>query len=255
MRNFSLKNYDSGKSLYNTYQLARLIDEDEAGGGISLEPKAGFVYDSRDVEMFPGKGIYGELYLVGNADLKQWKYNYAQLVAHWRQYLSLWPGRIIFAYHLGLQHTLFGEIPFYNINELATLSYLYEENSGLGSRYSVRGYRYNRIAAAGYAWGNFELRIIPFKFNLFRQHFDIVLSPFADLAAITKEYRLERQKSSQPEDGVCIFQDLSRPLMASAGCGVKLHMNTNFIISVDFAKAFDPQLSDFTVGMGTTYVF
>ena len=252
---FSLKNYDSGKSLYNTYQSARLIDEDEAGGGISLEPKAGFVYDSRDVEMFPGKGIYGELYLVGNADLKQWKYNYAQLVAHWRQYLSLWPGRIIFAYHLGLQHTLFGEIPFYNINELATLSYLYEENSGLGSRYSVRGYRYNRIAAAGYAWGNFELRIIPFKFNLFRQHFDIVLSPFADLAAITKEYRLERQKSSQPEDGVCIFQDLSRPLMASAGCGVKLHMNTNFIISVDFAKAFDPQLSDFTVGMGTTYVF
>ena len=43
--------------------------------------------------------------------------------------------------------------------------------------------------------------------------------------------------------------------MASAGMGAKLQMNTNFILSVDFGKGFDPQLSDFTVGMGTTYVF
>ena len=255
MSDFTLRNYDSDRTLYRTYRSAGLIEAEEADGGISLEPKAGFVYDSRDVELFPGKGIYGELYLVANGDLKQWKYNYAQLVAHWRQYLSLWPGRIIFAYHLGLQHTLFGEIPFYNLNELATLSYQYEEFSGLGSRYSVRGYRYNRIAAAGYAWGNFELRVILLKFKLFRQHFDIVLNPFVDLAAITKEYRLERQQSPLLKGGISTFQNLSRPLMASAGCGAKLHMNTNFILSVDFAKAFDPELSDFMVGMGTTYVF
>ena len=192
---------------------------------------------------------------MGNADLKQWKYNYAQLVAHWRQYLSLWPGRIIFAYHLGLQHTFWGNIPFYNLNELAAISYQYEENSGLGSRYSIRGYRYNRIAAAGYAWGNFEFRIIPLKFNLFKQHFEIVLNPFVDLGSITREYRVELQQQRQLADGNGTFQNLSRPVMVSAGCGAKLHMNTNFILSVDFAKAFDPQLSDFMVGMGTTYVF
>ena len=252
---FSLKNYDSGNSLYLTYLQSGLIEPEEAEGGISLEGKAGFVYDSRDVELFPGKGIYGELYLLANGDLQQWKYNYVQLVAHWRHYLSLWPGRIIFAYHLGLQHTLFGNLPFYNINELATLSYQTEENSGLGSRYSIRGYRYNRIAAAGYAWGNFEFRVIPFKFNLFRQHFDIVLNPFVDLASITREYRVEEQRDRQFMDGTGTYQHLSRPLMVSAGCGAKLHMNTNFILSVDFAKAFDPQLSDFMVGMGTTYVF
>ena len=81
-----------------------------------------------------------------------------------------------------------------------------------------------------------------------------MLNPFVDVAAITKEYRAERQ-SSQPQDAPCIWQDVRRPLMVSAGCGAKLHMNTNFILSVDFAKAFDPQLSDFMVGMGTTYVF
>jgi outer membrane protein assembly factor BamA len=252
---FSLKNYDSGNSLYLTYLQSGLIEPEEAEGGISLEGKAGFVYDSRDVELFPGKGIYGELYLLANGDLRQWKYNYVQLVAHWRHYLSLWPGRIIFAYHLGLQHTLCGNLPFYNINELAAISYLYEECSGLGSRYSVRGYRFNRIAAAGYAWGNFEFRVIPFKFNLFRQHFDIVLNPFVDLASITKEYRVEEQRDRQFMDGTGTYQNLSRPLMVSAGCGAKLHMNTNFILSVDVAKAFDPQLSDLMIGMGTTYVF
>ena len=255
MSDFSLEDYDSGNSLYLTYIDSGLIEPEEASGGFSLEPKAGFVYDSRDVELFPSKGIYGELYMVGNADLKHWKYNYAQLVAHWRQYLSLWPGRIIFAYHLGLQHTIWGDIPFYNLNELAAISYQYEECSGLGSRYSIRGYRYNRIAAAGYAWGNFEFRIIPLKFNLFKQYFEIVINPFMDLGSITREYRVELQQQRQMADGNGTFQNLSRPVMVSAGCGAKLHMNTNFILSVDFAKAFDPQLSDFMVGMGTTYVF
>ena len=57
-------------------------------------------------------------------------------------------------------------------------------------------------------------------------------------------YRIQQQGSQ-----------ITHPVMASAGMGAKLQMNTNFILSVDFGKGFDPQLSDFTVGMGTTYVF
>ena len=260
MGDFSLKNYDSGKSLFLLYRANGVIADDEFAGGTSLELKTGLTYDTRDVELFPSKGVYGELLLVGNGDLRQWKYNYLQVSAHWKQFIPIVPGRLIFAYHLALQHTLAGEIPYYNLNELATISYLYEESAGLGSRYSVRGYRYNRIAAAGYAWANIELRVIPFKFNLFGQHFDIVFNPFLDLASITKTYRMEEQMyrltptPGQPVPGP-VFQDEQLPLMASAGIGGKLHMNTNFILSLDFAKAFDPQLSDFMVGMATTYVF
>ena len=247
---FSLKNYQSGNSLYLAYHDAGLIRDDEFGGGHSLELKAGGSLDTRDVELFPRKGIFAELYLLGNADLGRWTYNYAQVVAHWRQYLSLGTDRVIFAYHLGVQHTLAGEIPFYNLNELGTLSYLYEEFSGLGSRYSVRGFRYNRFAAAGYAWANLELRLTALRFQLFGEHFDSVLNPFMDLSAITQTYRLEEQKRFP-----AFYQDRTLPVASSAGIGGKLHMNTNFILSVDFAKGFDPQLSDFTVGMSTTYVF
>lgn len=263
MSDFNLKNYDSGKSLYLYYRQTDLIHEDEFKGGTSLELKAGFTFDTRDVELFPSKGMYGELLLVGNGDLKQWKYNYLQISAHWKQFISVIPKWLIFAYHLGFQHTLAGEIPFYNLNELANIFYIYEENTGLGSRYSVRGYRYNRIAAAGYAWANIELRFIPFKFNLWRQYFEIVVNPFLDLAAITKAYREEEMMYKlTPTPGempsgipAVWYTNEKRPVMASAGCGAKLQMNTNFILSLDFAKAFDPQLSDFMVSMGTTYVF
>ena len=247
---FNLKNYDSGRSLYLAYHDAGLVRDDEFGGGNSLELKLGATYDTRNVELFPSKGIYAEAYVLGNADLGRWKYNYAQVVAHWRHYVSLGTDRVILAYHLGLQHTIAGEVPFYNINELATLSYLYEECSGLGSRYSVRGFRYNRLAAAGYAWANIELRVTVLRFNLFKQHFDIVVNPFTDLAAITKTYRLEEQKLLPG-----LYQDLKLPVAPSAGMGIKLHMNTNFILSLDAGYGFNPQLGDLTIGMSTTYVF
>lgn len=247
---FELDNYDSGKSLYNYYRELGLIDPEEAWGGTSMEIKAGFVRDSRDVEMFPEHGSYAELYVLGNADLQYWKYNYLQLVAHWSHYITVFKDRLIFAYHFGVQHS-FGNVPFCNLNELATITYKYEEYSGLGSRYSIRGYRYNRIAAEGYAWANFEFRVVPFIFNLFNQHFEIVFNPFVDLGAITKYHRLEMQKA-MPAD---VYQDLSCPVMASAGCGAKLHMNTNFLLSIDFGKGFNSQLNDFMIGVGGTYIF
>lgn len=251
---FDLKNYDSGNSLYLRYHELGLIEDDEFNGGMSLELKGGLTYDTRDVELFPSRGAYAEAMLIGNADLRHWHYHYLQLALHWRQYLTLVPGRVIFAYHLGLQHTLAGEIPFYNLNELATIHYAYEEYAGLGSRYSIRGYRYNRISAAGYAWANLELRLIPLKFGLFNQQFEIVLNPFMDLASITKTYRGDRQAQTTA-GGIPVYSSRKLPVMASAGAGVKLHMNTNFILSLDVAKGFDPQLSDVMVGMGTTYVF
>ena len=257
---FDLKNYDNGYTLYRLYQSANLIHDDEAQGGSSLEGRIGLTYDSRDIEWVPNKGVYGELYVNGNADLSHGKYNYAQLVGHFRHFVPIVFGRLTFAYHLGLQHQFAGEMPWYNLNEISNLIYQYEEYEGLGSRYTVRGYRYNRIMAAGYAWGNFELRARILQFNLFRQHFDLVVNPFYDIAAITREYRLDEQKNATFPGALnvgnpVIYQDAAGKFFSSAGIGGKIHMNTNFILSLEVAKAFHPQLSDLTVSMATTYMF
>lgn len=248
---FSLNDYHNGHSLYLDYINSGLIRADEAHGGTNLEIKAGLRYDSRDIQRAPGKGIYGELYLLSNFDLGGKPYHYGQLVADFRHFIPIIPRRIVFAYHLALQHTLWGEVPFYNANELSTPLYIKAESTGLGSRYNIRGYLYNRITAAGYAWGNFELRCTPFIFTLFNQYIELVANPFIDLGCITKSYRLEEQRAM----GADYYQNLSLPVMASAGIGGKLQVNHNFILSVDFAKAFHSQLSEFMVGMGTAYVF
>lgn len=248
---YTLQNYDSGHSLYLDYIDKGLIRADEASGGTSLEFKAGLTYDSRDYDIIPSKGIYSSLYLIQNIDLRGTHYNYGQVVAHYSQFFPILPERIILAGHLALQHQLWGSIPFYNINELGTPEYRYEEFSGLGSRYSIRGYRYNRIAAAGYAWANIELRCTPFIFDIWDQHIELLAIPFVDLACITKTYRLEEQKAL----GAPYYQDSKMPLMPSYGLGLKLQRNRNFILSVDFAWGPNPQVNAFMVGMASSYIF
>ena len=120
----------------------------------------------------------------------------------------------------------------------------------MGSRHTIRGYKYDRILAPGIAWSNIELRATVVNFHVFKQHVALVLMPFADLGVITRHYRLEEQKALPG-----LYQNKQRPLMVSAGIGGKLHINTNFILGIDFGKALDPQLSDFTIGMHSIYLF
>lgn len=253
---FDLKNYDNASTLYRDYRSCHLIGEDEAAGGTSLEGRIGLTYDSRDIEWVPNRGMYWEAYVNGNADLSHKKYHYAQFVGHFRHYVPIIFSRLTFAYHLGVQHQFAGKMPWYNLNEIATLNYQYEECEGLGSRYTVRGFLYNRLMAAGYAWGNFELRAKLFQFNLFRQHFDLVLNPFFDIASITRKYRFDQQRNALFAGGdTVVFQEASGKVFCSAGVGGKIHMNTNFILSLEVGKGFEPQLSGWTIAMATTYLF
>ena len=250
LQDYDLSNYNSGNSLWLAYQEVGLIRADEAGGGTSLELKGGFTYDTRDVELFPGKGIYGELYLNGNLDLSHKRYHYAQMVAHFRHFVPIIYSRLTLAYHIGLQHQFLGEMPYYNLSEISTLLYQYEEYEGLGSRYTIRGYKYDRILAPGIAWANIELRATCFKFDFLKQHIALILMPFMDLATITRTYRPEEQKALPG-----LYQDRKVPIMLSGGIGGAIHINANMTLGIDFGKALDPQLNDFTIGMHSTYMF
>ena len=253
---FNLKNYDNVWTLYRDYRAVDLIHEDESNGGNSLEARIGLTYDSRDVEWVPNKGMYWEAYVNGNADLSHKRYHYAQFVGHFRHYVPIVFGRLTFAYHLGLQHQFAGEMPWYNLNEISNLIYQYEEYEGIGSRYTVRGMLYDRIMAAGYAWGNFELRAKVLQFNLFKQHFDLVINPFFDAATVTREFRPDEHAKLRTLTGTRqLWQDATEKVHCSAGLGGKIHMNTNFILSMEVGKGFNPQLSALTVSMATTYMF
>ena len=52
-----------------------------------------------------------------------------------------------------------------------------------------------------------------------------------------------------------LYQDATERIHCSAGIGGKIHMNTNIILSLEVGKGFNPQLSELTVAMATTYLF
>jgi len=248
----SLGDYRDGSvaSLYNNYVKVGLIRPGEASGGLSLTGQLGATWDSRDIEWVPNRGICAEAYLNACGDLAENGSNYLQAVLHFRHYVPIVFGRLTWAYHIGFQQQFAGSLPWYHLNEVSTLYYAHEESEGIGSRDTMRGVLYNRFAAAGYLWGNFELRARVFSVQWLGRQFDGVVNPFLDLTGITKYYRVDEQARYG-----ALYQDRGKRLFASAGCGVKLHMNTNFILSVDLGRAFDKEVACTTVSMGTMYMF
>ncbi|MBO5974677.1 MAG: BamA/TamA family outer membrane protein [Paludibacteraceae bacterium] len=259
------------KSLYEKYIDWGLIRENERKGGWHPYVHAGFTYDSRDKRANPSRGIYTDAFLSYSAAFKskafgnQAEYNNLRFNFNFRHYVPIYKDRVTFAYRIGTQNLLAGKSPFYANTYLQTLflqRVLYE---GLGGGNSLRGIMRNRINADGYLFANIELRAKVCHFDIGKQHFYIGVNPFFDFGMITQGINLGNveELKSKIIDGGDILDDyfnfdkktLYRPHM-SAGLGLKIAMNENFILSVDWAAALDKQdgkLSNFYIKMG--YLF
>lgn len=250
-----LKHYDAARTLYREYIRAGIIGDDEKNGGMHLEMKAGLVFDSRDREAAPNRGIWSEACLIGAPDLFRRGYGYLKLAAHFRHYVPVWRDWIVFAYHLAYQGTVAGEAPFYVQQDISTL-YLRQINSeGLGSINTIRGTLYNRMIGDGYAWANLELRCRLASFDFIGQHWYVATNPFFDLGAVVQPYRLDRMKKADPATLLKIYSGHGEKLHSCAGLGIKLAMNENFIISAEGAVPTDRQDGNFGMNIGLGYIF
>ena len=263
--------YDPANTVYNEYLNHGLIAANESKGGNRFEAKAGIVFDNRDIEAAPNKGIWSEIYLNGSPDLFKDSYSYLQLCARWRQYISLpvhifSAGDPVFAYHLAYQGTLAGETPFFVKQNIALLNMNTMVSEGFGSSNTIRGTYANRIIADGYAWGNFELRVKLVKFQLFGQYFYLATNPFFDCGIITKPTRVDematlpamvsRAAQEGYSDTAKYIRDKASELLYTAGAGLKLAWNQNFIVSVELAHNFNENLGDpMWINIGMNYSF
>ncbi|MBR5808209.1 MAG: hypothetical protein IKY24_06260 [Alistipes sp.] len=232
-------------SLWQLYKAAGLIKANEANGGHHLELKAGLVYDSREHEADPSRGIWAEVYAYGSPDILNGRgkngYNYLKLAAHFRQYVPLWKDKIVFAYHLAYQGKLAGNAPYYTLQNINTLYLRQIISDGLGSINTVRGVPYNSVIGDGYAWANVEMRFKIVSFRFIKQNFYLATNPFFDMGACVQPYRLDEMKSvltnnefTQAEKNL-IYTGQKEKLHMSAGVGLKLAMNRNFILSAEVA--------------------
>ena len=232
-------------SLWQLYQRAGLIHANEAKGGHHIELKAGLVYDSREHEADPSRGIWAEVYAYGSPDILNGRgkdgYSYLKLSAHFRHYVPIWQDKITFAYHLAYQGTIAGRAPYYTLQNINTLYLRQIVSDGLGSINTVRGVPYNSVIGDGYAWANFEMRFKLVSFRFIKQNFYLATNPFFDMGACIQPYRLDEMRSvlsntslTQAEKNL-IYTGQKEKLHMSAGVGLKLAMNRNFILSAEVA--------------------
>ncbi len=254
--------------LYEKYQTWGIIEADEASGGWHPYVRGGVTFDSRDTRANPSNGIYADAFFTYSAAFgNQKSYNNLRFNFTFRHYVTLYPEWLTFAYRVGTQNLIAGKSPFYANTYLNTLFIQRVIYEGLGGANSLRGIMANRINGDGYLYANVEFRATIAKFSIGKQFFKIGLNPLFDLGMITQAIDLNqtnKELSAKIVAGGERVEDyfdfdkkqVYRPHM-SAGIGLKVSMNENFILSVDWAAPIDKRdnanLANFYVKMG--YLF
>jgi len=239
---------DQQPTLYNYYKDWGLIKDNEVHGGTHPFVRAGLTFDSRNRPNNPSRGIWADAFLTYfGAFGDQKEYNHLTLNASFRHYVPLWRDNIIFAYRIGYQGSLWGNTPFYMKNYMATLFTKRANYEMLGGANSLRGIVRNRVTGDGYAYANVELRLKLVSFRIARQAFYIGINPLFDIGYITDPVELTRTETELRALTAASGVDYNKFFAAedgfhmSAGAGLKIAMNENFILSVDFAKALNKQ--------------
>jgi hypothetical protein len=239
--------------LYDEYVDWEIIGDNEKGGGWTNNIKIGMVYDTRDFEPNPMKGMWSEVVLFaapkffGNGD-----FGYNKISATHRQYFTLMKDKLSLAYRLNYQGTISGTVPFfmqpYMINSFSNTS----NTDGLGGSKTLRGVLRNRVVGDAFAFGNIELRWKFFNTILLNQDIYLALNPFVDTGKVLKKIDFPSGANTSNSD---YFINDEEALHTSIGAGLKVVLNQNFIVAIDYGKALDERDGGSGLYIGLNFLF
>jgi outer membrane protein assembly factor BamA len=237
--------------LYDKYVDWGIIDQDQKDGGNVSYFKAGLVYDTRDNEANPNQGLWSEALVLTAPEFLGNDLGFSKLMLTHRQYFTLIPERLSFAYRLSYQTKIAGEMPFY------MLPYAIDSKAtkdGIGGSKNLRGVVRNRVIGDGVAFGNFEFRSKFFKTVILNQNFYLGLNAFLDAGMVTKPYDFE--KTGIPSEELSSIEYNDESVHMGYGAGVRFVINSNFIVAVDMGKSVNIQDGDgLNLYIGLNYLF
>ncbi|MDA3781056.1 MAG: hypothetical protein PF487_12665 [Bacteroidales bacterium] len=243
-------------TLYDKYVDWGFIDKDEADGGIVNYIKAGIVFDTRDNEANPMKGIWSEaIFTTAPSFLGNKENSYTKLSITQRQYFTILPKKLSFAYRLGYQGTITGDAPFYMQPYLISSFSRSSLTEGLGGSKSLRGIVRDRIVGDGIVFGNFEFRWKFIKTVVMNQNLYIALSTFMDAGRIVDEIEINKSLMPGEENENNYFDTSKDELHISYGAGLHFALNENFIVAVDYGIAKDKRDGDKGLYIGMNFLF
>jgi hypothetical protein len=242
--------------LYDKYINWGIINENEKNGGVIPSLKAGIIYDTRDIEANPNKGIWSEAILfyvpkiLGNKD-----HTYLKLAITHRQYFTLISKKLSFAYRLGYQGTLSGKVPFYMQPYMITSFSKFTTTDGLGGAKTIRGILQNRVVGDGITFSNFEFRWKFYTGVIWKQNIYLALNAFADGGMVLKRIDIDENIGTGNDDINNYFDTNAEKYHWALGGGFRIALNENFIVAADVGKALDERDGKLGIYIGIGYLF
>ena len=241
--------------LYQLYQEWGLISGDEVDGGFVPTFKGGVVFDTRDNRPNPMKGVWTEAVVEAAPEFLGSESSFAKLALIHRQYLTLVPRNLSLVYRLAYQTTLAGEVPFYYQSQVITSILTGALSEGLGGAKTLRGVLRNRVVGDGFFYGNLEARWKFVRFNFIKNNFYLGLNGFADFGKVTKKIDFVMPTHFGPYQKADFFKPGNEKFHTSVGAGLRIAMNENFVIAVDYGRALNEQDGKSGMYIGLNYLF
>ncbi len=242
--------------LFDKYVEWGVIEEGEKEGGWSNYVKLGLVYDTRDFEPNPMKGIWSEVvFFVAPGFFGNGDYGFSKISATHRQYFTLVKDKLSFAYRLNYQGTIRGNVPFYMqpymINSFSNTS----NTDGLGGSKTLRGVIRNRVVGDGFVYGNAEFRWKFFRTEIWNQNLYLGLNAFVDAGQVVQKADINMENIPSTINKEDFFLEGEEKLHTSYGAGLRVVLNENFIVAVDYGRPFDKRDGGGGLYIGLNYLF
>lgn len=242
-------------TLYDKYVQYGFIPAGEADGGSLNTLKLGLVYDTRDNEQNPHKGIWLDaIAMTAPAFLGNSESAYTKLALTWRQYLPVVKNKLTFAYRVGWQGTIDGKAPFYMQPFMITSYTKTTKNDGLGGGKSLRGVLRNRVVGDAFAYSNLELRYDIAHLTISTLDIYLTLSGFTDLGTVTKPVEFNKILP-ETEEYSKFFDEEKDNIHATYGAGLHVDLEHNLMIAVDYGLAADKRDGSSGLYIGIGFLF
>ncbi len=240
--------------LYGQYAYSwGIIPEDQIKGGNNTLLKIGLVYDTRDNEPNPMRGMWTEVVFhwgpkfIGNGD-----YAFSKIGITHRQYFTLIQDRLSFVYRVGYQAKLSGKMPYYMLPFFLNGGNSLDRDA-LGGAKNLRGIRRNRVVGQDYLFGNLEFRWKFLQTVILNQNIYLALNTFSDFGMVTRKYEID--KTGVPEEYLFLFPDEKEKPHISYGLGLHIALNQNFVVAANFGIAADERDGKNGLYIGLNWLF
>ena len=248
----------SGQTLYEKYIDWGIISADEKKGGFTSALRLGLLYDTRDFEAAPSRGIWAEANVTLAPSFLGTSHAYYKYNATFRHYVPIVKEHLTLAYRIHYSGTFGSYLPYYIMPVVSNIGKEYDRD-GIGGYRTVRGLLRDRVQGVDVGYYNLEFRWKFARFKLWKQNIYLGLNAFSDGAIVTRQYDISYRGEDNPlmkkEYEKYINANKSDQFHLTAGGGFRIAINQNFIIAVDYAVPFRKEDGSGSLYINTGFLF